>query len=80
MSWLVTQVTGGAKAEAVADQWELAFAQPASDYLRMKSRLERDNVCLENVIIKESENRATGTVKVSMPAQVCSLLLLSEMT
>lgn len=58
------QVTGGAKAEAVADQWGLAFAQPASDYLGMKARLERDNICVENVIIKESENRATGTVKV----------------
>lgn len=58
------QVTGGAKAEAVTDQWELAFAQPASDYMGMKARLERDNVCLENVIIKEGEGTIEGTVKV----------------
>lgn len=58
------QVTGGAKAEAVADQWELAFAQPASDYIGMKARLERDNVCLENVMIKETEGNIAGTVKV----------------
>lgn len=58
------QVTGGAKAEAVADQWELAFAQPASDYIGMKARLERDNVCLENVVIKETEGTIGGTVKV----------------
>ncbi|XP_045122891.1 protein phosphatase 1 regulatory subunit 3B-like isoform X3 [Portunus trituberculatus] len=58
------QVTGGAKAEAVADQWELAFAQPASDYIGMKARLERDNVCLENVMIKEAEGNIAGTVKV----------------
>ncbi|XP_050710093.1 protein phosphatase 1 regulatory subunit 3B-like isoform X4 [Eriocheir sinensis] len=58
------QVTGGAKAEAVADQWELAFAQPASDYMGMKARLERDNVCVENVMIKEAEGKITGTVKV----------------
>ncbi|XP_069953812.1 protein phosphatase 1 regulatory subunit 3B isoform X1 [Cherax quadricarinatus] len=60
----VEQVTGGAKAEAVCDQWELAFAQPASDYLGMKARLEKDNVTLENVVIKEMENRVQGTVKV----------------
>ncbi|ROT81830.1 putative protein phosphatase 1 regulatory subunit 3B-like [Penaeus vannamei] len=58
------QVTGGAKAEALADQWELAFRQPASDYLGMKARLETNNVSLENVVIKESEARVTGTVKV----------------
>lgn len=58
------QVTGGAKAEAVADQWELAFAQPASNYMGMKARLERDNVCLENAMIKEAENSIVGTVKV----------------
>lgn len=58
------QVTGGAKAEALSDQWELAFAQPASDYLGMKARLENNNVSLENVIVKESEARITGTVKV----------------
>lgn len=58
------QVTGGAKAEAVSDQWELAFAQPASNYLGMKARLEKDNVCLENAVVKEAENKITGTVKV----------------
>lgn len=58
------QVTGGAKAEAVADQWELAFPQPASDYLGMKLKLERENVSLENIIVKEAENKVVGTVKV----------------
>ncbi|KAG0720610.1 Protein phosphatase 1 regulatory subunit 3C [Chionoecetes opilio] len=58
------QVTGGAKPEAVTDQWELAFAQPASNYIGMKARLERDNVCVENVIIKEPEGVISGTVKV----------------
>ncbi|XP_037778789.1 protein phosphatase 1 regulatory subunit 3C-B-like [Penaeus monodon] len=58
------QVTGGAQAEALADQWELAFRQPASDYLGMKARLEANNVSLENVLVKESEARVTGTVKV----------------
>lgn len=58
------QVTGGAKAEAVCDQWELAFPQPASDYMGMKARLEKHNVSLENVIIRESESRVQGTVKV----------------
>ncbi|XP_042218493.1 protein phosphatase 1 regulatory subunit 3C-B-like [Homarus americanus] len=58
------QVTRGAKAEAVCDQWELAFPQPASDYLGMKARLENDYISLENVVIKESENRVAGTVKV----------------
>ncbi|XP_042884768.1 protein phosphatase 1 regulatory subunit 3B-like [Penaeus japonicus] len=58
------QVTGGAKAEALSDQWELAFRQPASDYLGMKARLESNNVSLENVLVKESEARVTGTVKV----------------
>lgn len=58
------QVTGGAKAEAVADQWELAFPQPASDYLGMRQKLEKENVSLENVIIQEAENRIVGTVKV----------------
>lgn len=58
------QVTGGAKAEAVADQWELAFPQPASDYLGMRQKLEKENVSLENIVIKEAENRVIGTVKV----------------
>lgn len=62
---VVSQVTGGAKAEAVCDQWELAFPQPASDYMGMKARLEKHNVSLENVIIRESESRVQGTVKAS---------------
>ncbi|CAH1257771.1 protein phosphatase 1 regulatory subunit 3B-like [Branchiostoma lanceolatum] len=38
------------------------FAQPAADYLRMRQRLDRQNVCLENAIIKEKS--IMGTVKV----------------
>ena len=58
------QVTGGAKPEAIADTWELTFSQPASDYLGWKSKLERDNVALENVMVNEAESKISGTIKV----------------
>ncbi|XP_078589326.1 protein phosphatase 1 regulatory subunit 3B-like [Branchiostoma floridae x Branchiostoma japonicum] len=38
------------------------FAQPAADYLKMRQRLDLQNVCLENAIIKEKS--IMGTVKV----------------
>ena len=60
----------------MTDQWELAFAQPASDYIGMKARLERDNVCLENVIIKEAEGNITGTVKVRVVVVVVALIVV----
>lgn len=39
------------------------FDQPASNYLDFRERLERNNVCLENVMIKDNI-RIMGTVKV----------------
>ncbi|CAL4085687.1 unnamed protein product [Meganyctiphanes norvegica] len=58
------QVTGGAIAEAMADTWEVTFSQPAADYLGFKAKLERDNVALENAVVKEAENKITGIIKV----------------
>ncbi|MCL4144343.1 UNVERIFIED_CONTAM: hypothetical protein GTU68_059592 [Idotea baltica] len=58
------RLTGGAKAEAKPDEWALTFSQPASDYMAWKSRLERDNIALENLVIKEAESLLEGTVKV----------------
>jgi len=58
------QVTGGAKAEAMADTWEVTFSQPAADYLGFKSKLDREFVALENAVVKENDNKMTGTIKV----------------
>ena len=58
------QVTGGASAEVAADRWELTFAQPACDYLDFRSRLEKQNLSLENVVIQEADQQLVGTVKV----------------
>lgn len=58
------QVTGGASAEVAADRWEFTFAQPASDYLDFRSRLEKQNLSLENVLIQEADQQLVGTVKV----------------
>lgn len=58
------QVTGGASAEVAADRWELAFAQPASDYLDFRSRLDKLNLSLENVVLQEADQQLVGTVKV----------------
>ncbi|XP_077290864.1 glycogen binding subunit 70E [Arctopsyche grandis] len=44
--------------------WELGFAQPASDYVDFRRRINDDNVSLENVIIKAKDGFLTGTVKV----------------
>ena len=58
------QVTGGASAEVAADRWELSFAQPASDYLDFRSRLDKLNLSLENVVLQEADQQLVGTVKV----------------
>lgn len=58
------QVTGGAKPEAMPDTWEVTFAQPAADYLGFKTKLDREMVALENLVVKEAENKMTGTIKV----------------
>ena len=44
--------------------WFLAFNQPASEYLKFRQTLERQNVALENVIIRNEECILLGTVKV----------------
>lgn len=58
------QVTGGASAEVTADRWELTFAQPACDYLDFRSRLDKQNLSLENVLVQEADQQLIGTVKV----------------
>lgn len=50
--------------QAPACKWSLAFKQPASDYLAFRQKVDRDNVALENVIVKNEQRRVTGTVKV----------------
>lgn len=44
--------------------WEPTFAQPASDYLAFRSKLDKNSVSLENVIVRESEQMLVGTIKV----------------
>ena len=60
----LAQVTQGACAEVAPEPWEVTFPQPASDYLDFRRRLDTNNVSLENVIVKESEQVVVGTVKV----------------
>nr|CAI5864740.1 unnamed protein product [Callosobruchus analis] len=60
-------VTRGVDADpgvATEDRWQITFAQPASDYVEFRKRLDEGNVSLENVIIKESDDTLVGTVKV----------------
>lgn len=45
--------------------WYLAFAQPASEYVKFRATLERQNVALENVILRNEECTLSGTIKVS---------------
>lgn len=45
-------------------RWKLRFSQPASNYLDFRKRLDMGNVSLENVIVKSTERRIVGTVKV----------------
>ncbi|XP_011641775.1 protein phosphatase 1 regulatory subunit 3C isoform X2 [Pogonomyrmex barbatus] len=44
--------------------WQVTFQQPASDYLAFRRKLDQENVSLENVIVRESEQCLVGTVKV----------------
>lgn len=60
----LAQVTRGISAEVVPEPWEVAFQQPASDYLDFRKRLDTGNVSLENVIVREAEDIVVGTVKV----------------
>ncbi|CAH1975413.1 unnamed protein product [Acanthoscelides obtectus] len=61
------EVTRGVDADPGAgaeDRWQITFAQPASDYVKFRTRLDEEKVSLENVIIKESDDALIGTVKV----------------
>ena len=56
---------GADSAEARPDSpWEACFAQPASDYLAFRNKLDANSVSLENVIVREAEHCLIGTVKV----------------
>ncbi|KAJ8978397.1 hypothetical protein NQ317_006304 [Molorchus minor] len=63
----LAEVTHGINAdpETHAEPWEVTFAQPASDYVDFRKRLDTTKVSLENVIVKENEDIIWGTVKVS---------------
>ncbi|KAJ9583776.1 hypothetical protein L9F63_021866 [Diploptera punctata] len=52
----LAQVTKGISAEVCPEPWEVTFSQPASDYLDFRNRLDTENVSLENVIVRESED------------------------
>lgn len=64
-------VTGGLLRTKIDDEpvdtippWQVTFPQPASDYLAFRRKLDQENVSLENVIVKESEQCLVGTIKV----------------
>lgn len=40
---------------STAATWQLAFAQPAGDYVKFRQTLEETNVALENVLLKNDE-------------------------
>lgn len=42
--------------------YKLAFSQPASDYMKFRDKIEKGNICLENVILRDYS--VLGTVKV----------------
>jgi protein phosphatase 1 regulatory subunit 3A/B/C/D/E len=57
-------VTQGLISPVPTEQWTIDFRQPASDYLTFRRRIEENNCSLANVIIKESESKVFGTIKV----------------
>ncbi|KAK6638652.1 hypothetical protein RUM43_006919 [Polyplax serrata] len=61
---LFTKLNQVPNSESAVEPWEVTFPQPASDYLDFRRRLDINNVCLENVIVKENEQLVVGTVKV----------------
>lgn len=63
-SRFLAQVTKGLSAEVVPEPWEVTFAQPASDYVDFRRKLDQEKVSLENVIVRESEECVLGTIKV----------------
>lgn len=55
---------GDSGSHAPHGRWRLLFLQPASNYLDFRRRLDTGNVSLENVIVRSSDRRIVGTVKV----------------
>ena len=51
------------KEQADEEKLELKFDQPVANYVKFKEKLEKDNVALENVAVKD-QNCIHGTVKV----------------
>lgn len=45
-------------------QWLLDFKQPASEYMKFRERIDKNNAALENVVIKNDMCRLSGTIKV----------------
>uniref|UniRef100_A0A1W7R9Y2 Protein phosphatase 1 regulatory subunit 3C-B n=1 Tax=Hadrurus spadix TaxID=141984 RepID=A0A1W7R9Y2_9SCOR len=61
----IEKVTKGIRDRlSLDDSWEPLFLQPASDYLAFRTKLEKECVSLENVIVKEEDDVVTGTIKV----------------
>ncbi|XP_042901956.1 protein phosphatase 1 regulatory subunit 3B [Parasteatoda tepidariorum] len=59
------QIINGVKPSPTSEiQWVAQFAQPASDYMEFRDRLQKNCVSLENVIIRDSESLVSGTIKV----------------
>jgi len=60
----LAQITQGFVSPVPTEQWTVDFRQPASNYLQFREKVEKKNVSLENVIVKENESIIVGTVKV----------------
>ncbi|GFR18158.1 protein phosphatase 1 regulatory subunit 3C [Trichonephila clavata] len=61
----LAQVIKGVKPNPTSDvHWTVQFAQPASDYLAFRDKIQKNNVSLENVIVREGDDTITGTIKV----------------
>ncbi len=60
---ILSSLAGGASARvAVSPPLVLNFSQPASDYIAFREKLEKNFVCLENVILQDYS--LVGTIKV----------------
>lgn len=60
----LAHITQGWVSPIPTEQWTIDFKQPASDYLDFRRKLDRDNVSLENVIVRENDSVVVGTIKV----------------
>lgn len=59
------KVTQGLRDTLTIDNtWEPSFSQPASDYMAFRTKLDKECVSLENVIVKDEDGIITGTIKV----------------